>query len=191
MRLRPMHHLSTRLPAAAVAFALCLTGVGPASAGPSVKKTTWTSWSETLRAVRTGWGLYATVAPAERRTPVCAAPLVPLLLSAEVAPTWVGGFGRRGSLPFDDLGTWRVEFRGNYSGNDPNRSPVHFRSENARGGATASVRFDGGMRWDAGEIFVTVSPLNGATGDVAFANFNVHLTATCGPDDVRLRVAGQ
>jgi len=130
------------------------------------------------------------MADGERRTPVCPAPLVPMLLSAEVAPTWVAGFGRRGSLPFDDLGTWRVEFRGNYSGDDPHRSPVHFRSESARGGATASVRFDGGMRWDDGRIFVNVSPLNGASAEVAFANFNVHLTATCGSDDVRLRVGG-
>jgi hypothetical protein len=46
------------------------------------------------------------------------------------------------------------------------------------------------MRWDDGEIFVGVSQLNGATADVSLVNFNVHLTATCGPDDVRLRVGG-
>jgi hypothetical protein len=113
-----------------------------------------------------------------------------MLVSAEVSPTWVAGFGRRGTLPFDALGTWWVEFRGNYTGNDPNRAPVHFRMASARGAETASARFEGGMRWDDGEIFVGVSQLNGATADVSLVNFNVHLTATCGPDDVRLRVGG-
>jgi len=84
-----------------------------------------------------------------------------------------------------------VELRGNYAGNDPNRAPVYFRSVSARGGETAEARFEGGMRWDDGEIFVSVSPTNGASADVARANFNVNLTATCGPDDVRLRVVGR
>ena len=36
------------------------------------------------------------------------------------------------------------------------------------------------MRWDDGQIFVTVSPLDGASANVAYVAFHVHLTATCG-----------
>ncbi len=174
-----------------LAIALCLLGVEPAQAGPSVKKTTWVSWSETIRAVRAGWGLFATVAPAERRTPDCPAPLVPLLVGAQVTPAWVARSRREQTLPWDALGVWTVEFRGHYAGNDPTRAPVHFRTVSARGGETAEARFEGGMRWDDGQIFVSVSPTNGASPDVGLANFNVSLTATCGPDDVRLRAVGR
>lgn len=177
--------------ASLLACALLLFGLEPAHAGPSVKKSTWISWSETIRAVRVGWGLYATVAPGERRTPDCAAPLVPMLVSVQVTPTWVARARREQRLPWDALGVWTVELRGHYAGDDPNRSPVHFRTITARGGETAEARFDGGMRWDDGQVFVSVSPTNGASADVALANFNVDLTATCGTDNVRLRVGGR